>query len=78
MVHDCQLSSSRQLGHANLLKMGRRRLLGSSLGEVQKASLGGEEEGSDSASEQKEPLLEESLEDETKGRLLDMLKYLSS
>lgn len=55
-------------------------MLGSLLGEAQKDSLGGEEEGRESASEQNEPLLEESLEEEfTKGRLvLDMLKYLSS
>ena len=54
--------------------MGSLKLLGSSFGEAQNESLGGEEEGRDSASEQKDPLLEESLE---KG-LLDMLKYLSN
>merc|ERR1711936_246556 len=49
--------------HANLLKRGNLRLLlGSLLGEAQKDSLGGEEEGRESASEQNEPLLEESLE----------------
>jgi len=58
--------------------MGNLKLLGSSLGEVQKDSLGGEEEGRDSASEQKEPLLEESFDEVRNGRLLDMLKYLSS
>lgn len=52
-------------------------LLGSSLGEPQKESLGGEEEGRDSASEQNDPLLDESLEEEN-GRGPDMLKYLSS
>jgi len=61
--------------HANLLNRGSLRLLGSSLGDTQKESLGGEEDGSESASEQNEPLLDESLEN---GRLLDMLKYLSS
>ena len=66
-------------GQANLLKIGNLKLLGSSLGEAQNDSLGGEEEGRDSASEQNEPLLDESLEDEFRnGRLLDMLKYLSS
>jgi len=64
--------------HANLLKRGT--LLCTSFGEND--SLGGEEEGSESASEQKEPLLEESLDEELmKGRLLLlllMLKYLSS
>lgn len=54
--------------------MGSLRLLGSSLGEAQKESLGGEDDGRDSASEQKDPLLDESLEN---GRL-DMLKYLSN
>jgi hypothetical protein len=51
-------------------------LLGSSFGEAQKESLGGEEDGRDSASEQKDPLLDESLEEDN-GRL-DMLKYLSN
>jgi hypothetical protein len=64
--------------HANLLKRGT--LLCTSFGEND--SLGGEEDGSESASEQKEPLLEESLDEELmKGRLLLlllMLKYLSS
>ena len=69
--------------HANLLKRGTLRLLGPSLregGEAHRDSRGGEDEGSESASEQKEPLLEESLDEELmKGRLLlDMLKYLSS
>jgi len=69
--------------HANLLKRGTLRLLGPSLwegGEAHRDSRGGEDEGRESASEQKEPLLEESLDEELmKGRLLlDMLKYLSS
>ena len=48
--------------HENLLKRGTLRLAGPSLGEND--SLGGDEEGRESASEQKEPLLEESLDEE--------------
>jgi len=57
--------------------MGSLRLFPDSMGELQKDSLGGEDEGRDSASEQKDPLREESL-DEENCRLLLMLKYLSS
>jgi len=54
-------------------------LLEASTGELQKDSLGGEEEGRDSASEQKEPLREESLDEENCLELTGlMLKYLSS
>jgi hypothetical protein len=58
------------------LKIGRRRLRETSLGEVQKESGGGEEEGRESPSEQKDPLREES--EERMGRPPDMLKYLLS
>jgi len=61
--------------------MGSRRLRDTSLGEVQKDSGGGEEEGREleSTSEQKDPLREESLEEEARiGRPPDMLKYLLS
>jgi len=49
------------------------------MGELQKDSLGGEEEGRDSASEQKEPLREESLDEENCLEVTGLrLKYLSS